>query len=170
MVPHGLRRSTAIMGWRRLGARHDPSRCSPETGAASKVTIAPALDSPVFDEPVVSRRSHFARHPLLRTVGRRLLFAVPLLLLVTLITFVLMAMVPGDAATHIAGPLGSPAQIERLRVQLGLQRPLYQQYWSWLFRTLHGNLGRSVVNTELVTTAIRRRLLVTVSLAGLSLP
>ena len=131
------------------------------------MTIAPVIE-PEAQAPGAPRL-RFARHPLLATIGRRLLFAIPLLLVVTFLTFVLMALVPGDAATEIAGPTGTDAEIERLRTLLGLDRSLFQQYWSWLSDALHGDLGESVFTGEPVTSAISRRMMVTISLAVLSL-
>jgi peptide/nickel transport system permease protein len=133
------------------------------------MTVAPATELEPIQEPVVTDRFLFARHPLLATIGRRLLFAIPLLLLVTLVTFVLMAFIPGDAATHIAGPTGTDAEIARLRTELGLDRSLLQQYWGWLSDALRGDLGQSAFTNEQVTSAISRRVMVTVSLVALSL-
>src|SRR5215207_10615274 len=124
-----------------LGRRDDERR-------ALDMTMVPTFDPVAIEPPVNSLGAGFFRHPLLATVGRRLLFAIPLLLLVTLVTFVLMAMIPGDAATSIAGPTGTEAQVARLRTELGLNRPLSQQYWSWLSDALHGDLGQSVFTTE----------------------
>src|SRR4051794_6212095 len=80
-----------------------------------------------------------------------------------------MALIPGDAATNIAGPNGTDADVSRLRTELGLDRPLVEQYSDWLSGALHGDLGHSIYTGESVTTTISRRLNVTVSLTALSL-
>jgi len=90
--------------------------------------------------------------------------AVPLLFIVSALSFVLVSLTPGDAARAILG-LNAPAgAYERLRHALGLDRPLWEQYWEWLRNALHGDLGNSLVTSEPVTHAIDARLPVTLSL------
>lgn len=101
--------------------------------------------------------------------GRRLLWSIPLLFVVSMITFTLAWLMPGDVASVILGTGATPEQKAQVIAQLGLDRPLWEQYWSWLFGALQGNLGTSLYSGESVTTMIAARLPVTLSLAFLTL-
>jgi peptide/nickel transport system permease protein len=79
-----------------------------------------------------------------RIIARRLLLSVPLILIVSAITFVLGSLVPGDPARTLLGINGTPEQYEALREQLNLDRPLYEQYWLYLQGLFQGDLGRSI--------------------------
>lgn len=97
-------------------------------------------------------------------VLRRLVFAIPLLFAVSLVTFTLIAIAPGDAARVLAGPEATPAEYQALRAQLGLDDPFVVQYWHWLSGALHGDLGTSIVNGQDVAQALNQRLGVTLSI------
>jgi peptide/nickel transport system permease protein len=99
-----------------------------------------------------------------RIVARRLLLSVPLILIVSAITFVLGSLVPGDPARTLLGVSGTAEQYEALREQLNLDRPLYEQYWLYLQDVFQGDLGRSIFNNELVVNVIATRLPVTLAL------
>jgi peptide/nickel transport system permease protein len=99
--------------------------------------------------------------PLVRVIVRRLLLAVPLLFVVSALSFVLVSLTPGDAARQILGVQASPAAYVALRRSLGLNLPLYQQYWDWARHALTGNLGTSLFSGETVTHAVNSRLPVT---------
>jgi peptide/nickel transport system permease protein len=116
-----------------------------------------------------SRRSGLLRQPLVRVVVRRLLLAIPLLLLVSMLSFVLVSLTPGDAATQILGVSATPAAIAKLRHQLGLDEPLYQQYWDWLRHAVTGDFGTSIYSGQTVTGAIDGRLPTTLWLIAGSL-
>src|ERR1051326_1819557 len=90
--------------------------------------------------------------------------AVPLLFIVTAISFVLIAFEPGDAARSILGPEAPPGAYENLRHALGLDQPLWEQYSRWLTHALHGDFGSSVVTGDRVSHMIDIRLPVTISL------
>jgi peptide/nickel transport system permease protein len=94
-----------------------------------------------------------AGSPALRTVGRRLLAAIPVLIGVTFLTFAIMSALPNDTAQAILGLRATPGQVAALNHTLGLDQPFWAQYWHWLVRVLHGNLGTSIqglsVNHEL---------------------
>ena len=92
--------------------------------------------------------------------------AIPVLFLVSLITFVLSDLVPGNAARSILGANATDAQVAALTGQLGLNRPLPVRYWDWLTGALHGDLGTSVFTGEPVSRAMVDRLPVTISLIG----
>ncbi|KQV75398.1 ABC transporter permease [Aeromicrobium sp. Root344] len=97
-------------------------------------------------------------------VIRRVFTAVPLLLLVSSLSFVLLSLTPGDAARQILGTRGTPEQYEALRQQLGLDQPVYEQFWHWLSRAVTGDFGTSIINGTSVAGEIWARLPVTLSL------
>ncbi|HJQ47652.1 MAG TPA: ABC transporter permease [Amycolatopsis sp.] len=104
------------------------------------------------------------RQPLLRVIVRRVLIAAPLLLVISMLSFVLVSLIPGDAARAILGTQATEDQYQALRHSLGLDLPLYQQYWQWLTHAIHGDLGSSLFSGQTVTDAISQRLPVTLSL------
>lgn len=91
------------------------------------------------------------------------------LFLISLVTFVVVQVVPGDPAQIILGTEAPPEALADLRAQLGLDRPLPLQYLSWLTGVLRGDLGVSLRHGRPVATLIAERLPVTLSLAILSL-
>jgi peptide/nickel transport system permease protein len=101
-----------------------------------------------------------------RVITRRLLLAIPLLFVVSMLTFVLIASIPGNAADVLLGSqVFDPAALKEAEHQLGLDAPLYLRYWHWLGHAVHGDLGSSLVNQQAVSTAITNtRLGVTLSL------
>jgi len=96
---------------------------------------------------------------------RRLVLAVPTLVGVTVVVFALIRLIPGDPARLVLGLQASEEEVQRLRVQLGLDQPLPVQYARFLARLLQGDLGRSVVTGEPVLREIGARLPATVQLA-----
>ena len=86
----------------------------------------------------------------LKYIGRRLLVLVPQLFLISIITFTLVRMLPGDPARLELGPLAPEEGVELLRHQLRLDKPLPQQYIAYLQRLLQGDFGRSWVNSSSV--------------------
>ncbi|MEV8311131.1 ABC transporter permease [Streptomyces flavidovirens] len=101
---------------------------------------------------------------ILRLVVRRLLSSTPLLFLVSALTFVLVSLVPGDPARTIVGQHATVDQYNAVRAQLGLDEPLPVQYWDWLARVFHGDLGSSLFSSEPVTAVLNSRLPVSLSL------
>jgi glutathione transport system permease protein len=83
---------------------------------------------------------------MLRHTLQRLLLAIPVLLGVLLIGFLLMQVVPTDAATVRAGPNASPEVVDAIRRDLGLDKPLYVQFGRYLSRLAQGDLGVSIIN------------------------
>jgi peptide/nickel transport system permease protein len=106
---------------------------------------------------------------MLRIVAIRLSQAIPVILLVAILAFMLMHLLPGDPAVVIAGQDASAAAIERIRVELGLDRPIWEQLVTWLTHLAQGNFGRSLVLNQTVFSAVGQRLPVTLSLALISL-
>jgi peptide/nickel transport system permease protein len=82
---------------------------------------------------------------------------VPVLFLVSIISFALLYILPGDPALAILGDTGDSNRYRALRAELGLDQPLYMQYLSWLGRTLSGDLGKSVRTGEQVADVLGRR-------------
>jgi len=101
---------------------------------------------------------------LLRIVGNRLLLSLPLLLIVSTLTFLLEALIPGDVARTIVGPQGTQEQYLQLKHSLGLDQPLLTRYQQWLENVVHGDFGTSLFNHEPVTVLLNGRLSVTLSL------
>ncbi len=97
---------------------------------------------------------------------KRLLAAVPLVIGVSLIAFAIMAALPGDPATAILGSYATPENIARLNSELGLDKPLPQQYLIWLGNILHGDFGRSYSLNRPVLDVVLERFGATLILAG----
>ena len=99
-----------------------------------------------------------------KVILHRLLLSVPLVVVVTLLTFVLNSLAPGDMAATILGADGTREQYEALRMELGLDRPLIVQYLGWLGNALQGDLGVSHFTKESVISLLNPRLGVSVSI------
>ncbi len=97
-------------------------------------------------------------------IARRILVSIPVIFIVAIITFYITYHVPGNAAYDIAGEQASPEDIERLIVELGLDRPYSVQFGEWFGRVLTGNLGRSLFTGHTVTELIALRIEPTLSL------
>ena len=100
---------------------------------------------------------------------KRLLQSIPLLLLVSLISFGLMKLVPGDPAVVMGGTNATAAEIDAIRVNLGLDQPWYAQIATFYANLLRGDLGRSLLLGQPVAAAITERLPATISIALYSL-
>ncbi len=98
-------------------------------------------------------------------VVSRLLSALPILLIVSLITFAMIHLIPGDPAAAIAGLSATPEQIANIRHDLGLDQPLATQFVRWYANLLHGDLGRSLLLGQPVLQATLFRLPVTIGLS-----
>ncbi|MEV8516090.1 ABC transporter permease [Dactylosporangium sp. NPDC051484] len=108
----------------------------------------------------------FMRRPLVTLVGQRVALAVPLLMLVSALSYLLVSLTPGDAAVSILGPTAPPEAYDNLRHTLGLNEPVYKQYGHWLGQALQGDLGRSLFSGQAVSEMIVQRLPVTLWLIG----
>jgi ABC-type dipeptide/oligopeptide/nickel transport system permease component len=100
-----------------------------------------------------------------RYIVLRLLWVVPVVLGVSLIVFAIMKMVPGDVAQVIAGLDGTAEDVELIRRDLGLDRPVHEQYLTFLWRSLQGDFGRSAVTKRPVIEEISSRIGPTAELA-----
>jgi peptide/nickel transport system permease protein len=99
-----------------------------------------------------------------RLVVNRLLVSLPVLFVVTALTFVLVSFTPGNAAQSILGSGATTEQVQELNQQLGLNDPIWTQYGHWLQGFVQGDLGRSLFTGESVTSMLSGRLGVTLSL------
>jgi peptide/nickel transport system permease protein len=104
-----------------------------------------------------------------RYILQRLIQAVPILALVSLISFSIMHLVPGDPATIIGGPSATPAELQAIRENLGLDKPFLVQLAKFYTNALQGDLGRSLLLGKPVLEATIERLPVSLSIAGYSL-
>jgi peptide/nickel transport system permease protein len=96
---------------------------------------------------------------------KRLLAMIPVLLGISLLLFFMLRMLPGDPAQVLAGQMASPEEVETIRRQLGLDRPIYVQYLSYLGRLAHLDLGRSARTQNPVIEEVWARLPNTLLLA-----
>ena len=106
---------------------------------------------------------------LLRIIAFKFLQAVPVILIISILAFLLLSLLPGDPAIIIAGEQASPEAVEHVRQQLGLDRPFLQQLAIWLLNLAQGNFGSSLILNQSVLSAVGERLPVTLSLAALSI-
>jgi peptide/nickel transport system permease protein len=104
-----------------------------------------------------------------RFVVRRLFQAIPVLIGVTVVVFLLIQLVPGDPAATLLWPEATPAEVQELRRVLGLDRPLLIQYFRWLGGVLRGDFGTSIEFRRPVAELIWARLQNTLILAGAAL-
>lgn len=102
-------------------------------------------------------------------LGKRLLATIPVMLLVALIVFSLLYLAPGDPAAIIGGDTATPADMERIRVALGLDRPFLVRFAEWLFDVVRGDLGTSIFTGIPVADLIAQRIVPTASLMGFSI-
>ena len=92
----------------------------------------------------------------LRVIRRRLLQALPVLVLATFVVFGLLKLMPGDIAITLAGENATEQRIAEIRHLYGLDRPWLVQYGSWLGHALQGDLSKSLANGEPVAQSIAR--------------
>lgn len=101
-------------------------------------------------------------------VTRRLLVALSVALTVSIVSFLLLHF-SGDLATSIAGPDATAEQVEKIRVEFGLDQPIVEQYFHWLVSAVQLNFGRSYYFQDSVMSLISERLPITLTLGGLAL-
>ncbi|MDX0832899.1 ABC transporter permease [Sinorhizobium medicae] len=99
----------------------------------------------------------------------RLIAVVPVLFGLSIIVFLVMTLIPGDAATAILGSYATPENVERINRDLGLDKPLVQQYVIWMGNVLQGDFGRSFALNRPVLDEVLERFQATLVLAGVSL-
>ena len=106
---------------------------------------------------------------MLAYIVRRIFATIPVMAIVALFVFSLLYIAPGDPAAVIAGDQASQADIEKIRTNLGLDRPFLVRFGEWSFRLVQGDLGTSMFTGLPVTELIRQRLEPTLSLMVLTL-
>ena len=107
---------------------------------------------------------------MLNSILRKILLTIPLLLLVSIIMFTVINMLPGNAAMVMLADIGgSVEQLQDLEAELGLDQPVYVQYFNWLKGFVQGNLGTSILTSQPVAKRIQERLPVTLELIAFSL-
>src|ERR1700728_1628032 len=106
---------------------------------------------------------------MLSYILRRILSTLPVMGIGAMFVFSLLYITPGDPAAVIAGDQASPADVERIRQGLGLDRPFLVQFGSWIWRILHFDLGTSIFTNLPVTSMISQRIEPTLSLMMLTL-
>jgi peptide/nickel transport system permease protein len=108
-----------------------------------------------------------------RYIARRLLQTIPTLLVISVLSFLMMHLAPGDPTAMYMDPTrpkpSNPEALQRLRHQLGLDEPIYVQYWKWLSNTARGNWGYSFINKQPVLRNITDRLPNTVLLSAVAM-
>lgn len=107
--------------------------------------------------------------PRVRFALRRLLLTVPVLLAMSVFVFLIIRLVPGDPVRTMLGFRATAANVAQVRAQLGLDRPLLTQYFSFLGGLLHGDLGTDLVSRAPLRELLAQRLPVTLELTGLSM-
>lgn len=101
---------------------------------------------------------------MLRVLIRRLLISIPVLFAVSILTFLLTALTPGNPAYTILGYQATPQSVAALDKSLGLNKPILVQYWDWLTQAVHGNLGKSLFTSQSVTSILWSCIPITVTL------
>ena len=113
--------------------------------------MAAGLRSPERGTPFARR---YLTSPGLRYVVRRILLSIPVVLGVVVVTFLLLRLIPGDPARTLLGLHAPSAAVAALRHQLGLDEPIWRQFWAYFYRLAHGNLGTSIYYQAPVASVI----------------
>ena len=98
-------------------------------------------------------------------IVQRILAAIPVMGFVALFVFLLLRLTPGDPAAIIAGDTATPEQLAAIRDSLGLNDPLFVQFFSWIGDLLRGDFGTSIISGKPVIELIQARMEPTISLA-----
>jgi peptide/nickel transport system permease protein len=106
---------------------------------------------------------------MLRYTANRILLFIPILIGLSLVTFIYIHLIPGDPIQAMVGPQATPELVTQLRHQFGLDRPLPVQYISWVTGVLHGDLGITFRSRQALTPLLLDRIPATLELAGAAL-
>ena len=106
---------------------------------------------------------------MLRIILRRLGATIPVMLVVAVVVFLMLHLSNGDPAAIIAGDNATPEDIAQIRISLGLDRPLVEQFAQWIWQLAHGDLGASIFNRVPVSTMIAQRVEPTLALTVLTM-
>lgn len=102
-------------------------------------------------------------------IARRIVAAVPVIIGLSVIVFLVMKLIPGDPAQALLGSYATPENVERINKALGLDRSWFEQYFIWIGNVLHGDFGRSYILNRPVLDEVLERFGATLILAGASL-
>src|SRR3954469_6977964 len=97
-------------------------------------------------------------------IARRLLYVIPVVIAVSLLTFLIASLLPGDLAYVILGDQATPENVAALRHDMGLDQPIWWRFLGWLGNVLQGDLGRSFRTGQTVLQAVAERLPVSIEL------
>jgi peptide/nickel transport system permease protein len=103
-------------------------------------------------------------NPRLLFVLRRLLLTAPILLVMSVCVFLMVHLIPGDPVRSMLGLRATPENVATIRAQMGLDRPLLEQYVEWLTNVLHGDLGQDFISHAPLSELLGQRLPVTLEL------
>ena len=106
---------------------------------------------------------------MIKMILKRILQIIPMLFIISIISFFLLQLAPCDPIRLYVTPNMKPEDIERVRTSLGLDQPIYVQYIKWLTELLQGNLGYSIRSNQPVLGLILERIPATIGLMGISL-
>ena len=106
---------------------------------------------------------------MLAYAARRIMATIPVMLVVAFFVFSLLYLAPGDPAAIIAGDQATPADVDRIRASLGLDRPFLVRFGEWLWQIIHGDLGTSIFTNLPVSHMIAQRIEPTLSLMVLTI-
>ena len=106
---------------------------------------------------------------MLTYVARRLLAIIPVMLMVAVVVFLILRLTPGDPAAIIAGDNASAQQLAEIRMQMGLDQPVYTQFVTWVGHLLQGNLGVSLISGMAVTDLIGQRMWPSLALGSITI-
>src|SRR5512147_2166515 len=98
-------------------------------------------------------------------IARRLIQVVPVIILVSIIVFIMIRLIPGDPALVLLGTDVTPQQINAERIKMGLDQPIYIQYFIWAGNMVRGDFGKSFINNFPVSQLILKKLPATVELS-----
>src|SRR5215831_15849079 len=99
-----------------------------------------------------------------RYILRRLLQAIPVIFFSTFLVFMVLHLIPGDAAAVLAGPNATPQALEAIRKDMGLDQPLLVQYAVWMGHIVQGDLGRSTLSGQPIVKLLQARAPATIQL------
>jgi peptide/nickel transport system permease protein len=102
-------------------------------------------------------------------IARKIIAVIPVLFLVSIILFIIISLLPGDAAMGVIGENVNQEDLSRVRTELGLDKPIYERYADWLGKVLQGDLGRALKSRQPVTEIVAQRLPVTLELTFLAM-
>ncbi len=101
---------------------------------------------------------------MVRNIIKKLLSIIPLLLIISIVLFILINALPGDATMSLIGETASEEYVAQLREKMGLDKPPVQRYFAWLWDVLHGDFGQSLTTSETVAEKIAMRFPITMEI------